>query len=235
MEQHKILIHSLVLKLQDQCDHLIPELCQNFNFVPSLEINLNNFALNFDNLPQSQYVQLVQTLAVKKNKFLFYPLVSMATNLRSLHITFKEFTNEIQDLKPLQNLRNLKITCISDSSGYFDLKKDKHFRLEFFEPKKVDLQIEMHKFNLELKQIFNRFSYRDFPINSFEVTLNKLKFVDDQTSGIGDGIDRYKEHIIYEKNDWSSTMNLPYFQDVKILNDKMELHHKYSLNHFSKN
>jgi len=30
---------------------LIPELCSNFSFIKTLEINLNNFALNFDNLP----------------------------------------------------------------------------------------------------------------------------------------------------------------------------------------
>jgi hypothetical protein len=51
MEQHKDLVSTLQLKLHDQCDHLIPELCMNFSFVPKLEINLNNYALNFDNLP----------------------------------------------------------------------------------------------------------------------------------------------------------------------------------------
>lgn len=53
MEQHRDLVKTLELKLYDQCDHLIPELCKNFSFVPKLEINLNNYALNFDNLPQS--------------------------------------------------------------------------------------------------------------------------------------------------------------------------------------
>jgi len=58
-------------------------------------MNLNNFALNFDNLPQGQYVQSVTNLVVKKNKFLFYPLVSMISNLHTLQINFKEFTNEV--------------------------------------------------------------------------------------------------------------------------------------------
>ena len=98
---------------------MIPELCTSFNFIPQLEINLNNFALNFDNLPQTQYVQRVKQLTVRKNKFLFYPLVSMATNLVKLSIFFKEFTDELQDLKTLKTLRVLDITCLSDSTKYF--------------------------------------------------------------------------------------------------------------------
>ena len=50
---HYNMINNLKLKLLDQYDEIIPELCQNFSFVQNLELNLNNFALNFDYLPQS--------------------------------------------------------------------------------------------------------------------------------------------------------------------------------------
>ena len=73
---------------------MIPELCANFNFISNLTINLNNFALNFDNLPQSQTVSKVTHLTVRKNKYLFQPLVTMAQNLLHLRIFFKEFTPE---------------------------------------------------------------------------------------------------------------------------------------------
>lgn len=57
------------------------------------------------------YVAKVFELTVKKNKFLFYPLVSMAVNLKVLNIHFKEFTFEVQDLKPLKNLKEVNIFC----------------------------------------------------------------------------------------------------------------------------
>ena len=133
MEYHKPMISSLVLKLHDQSDNLIPELCSNFNFISDLQINLNNFALNFDNLPESKFVEKVASLTVKKNKFLFFPLVSMASNLINLSIYFKEFTYELQDLKRLKLLRNVHITCLSDSAKYFKLKPE-HFKLEFHNP-----------------------------------------------------------------------------------------------------
>jgi hypothetical protein len=53
---HHSMITNLTLKLLDQYDEIIPELCKNFSFVSNLELNLNNFALNFDYLPQAQYV-----------------------------------------------------------------------------------------------------------------------------------------------------------------------------------
>jgi len=81
-------------------------------------------------------------------------------------------------MKPLKNLRNLLIDCLSDSSKYFELKKE-HFRLEFHNAARVNLEVRMPAFNLELKQIFARFSWKDFPINSFTITLNKLRFIDD--------------------------------------------------------
>ena len=72
------MISELNLVLLEQYDQLIPELCASFNFVDKLSINLNNYALNFDNLPQSQTVQKVTRLTVRKNKYLFHPLVTMA-------------------------------------------------------------------------------------------------------------------------------------------------------------
>ena len=51
MKEHQKMIRSLTLILLEQCDQMIPQLCENFNFVKELEINLNNFALNFDHLP----------------------------------------------------------------------------------------------------------------------------------------------------------------------------------------
>lgn len=63
---------------------MIPQICENFNFVKELEINLNNYALNFDHLPQQKSVQRVEKLIVRKNKFLFQPLVTMVSNLTYL-------------------------------------------------------------------------------------------------------------------------------------------------------
>ena len=87
-------ISQLNLVLFEQCDQMIPELCANFSFISNLTINLNNFALNFDNLPQSQTVSSVTHLTVRKNKYLFQPLVTMASNMKHLRIYFKEFTPE---------------------------------------------------------------------------------------------------------------------------------------------
>jgi len=117
---HHRLITNIILKIQqDQYDVLIPMLCGNFNFVSSLEINLNNFALNFDNLPRKEDVNSVKNLVVRKNKFLFYPLVTMAENLLYLQLYFKELTPEPQDLRPLIHLKELELICISDSTKYF--------------------------------------------------------------------------------------------------------------------
>ena len=51
MPIHYKMIDNLRLKLLDQYDEIIPDLCKNFSFVDHLELNLNNFALNFDYLP----------------------------------------------------------------------------------------------------------------------------------------------------------------------------------------
>ena len=101
MPIHYKMIHNLTLKLLDQYDEIIPDLCKNFSFVENLELNLNNFALNFDYLPQTQHVQNIKKLAIKKNKFLFHPLVTMVQNLQVLSVTYKEFTYEDQDLRGL--------------------------------------------------------------------------------------------------------------------------------------
>lgn len=177
MEQHRKMITSLVLKLHDQSDHLIPDLCQNFNFVSSLQINLNNFALNFDNLPSTASVAQVKTLTVKKNKLLFFPLVQMAINLQVLNIYFKEFTWELQDLKALKFLREVNITCLADSAKYQALKAE-HFKLEFFNPQAVSLSITMLSYNLLLHDIFNRFSWATFPVKRFRIDAGKIKFKD---------------------------------------------------------
>ena len=108
---HKQIIQNLVIKLLDQSDNLLPEICSNFNFIQKLEVNLNNYALNFENLPQSEHVLKVEELVIRKNKFLFYPLVNMVSNLTTLKVYFKEFTFELQDLNALQQLRHIEINC----------------------------------------------------------------------------------------------------------------------------
>ena len=105
----------------------------------------------------------------------------MATNLVKLSIFFKEFTDEVQDLKTLKNLRTLDITCLSDSTKYFPLKKD-HFNIEFHDPSKISMVLKMKSFNLDMSQIFKRFNWSHFPINSLDVTVDKLKFVDSENA-----------------------------------------------------
>jgi len=73
----------------------------------------------------------------------------MATNLVKLSIFFKEFTDELQDLKSLVNLRKLELTCLSDSTKYFPLKKD-HFNIDFHEASKISMDIKMCNFNLDM-------------------------------------------------------------------------------------
>ena len=180
MPIHREMISSLTLRiLQDQCDNLIPDLCQNFAFVPNLEINLNNFALNFDNLPQSKYVQNVSTLTVRKNKYLFHPLVTMAFNLQHLQIYFKEFTYEVQDLKPLKELKSLQLTCLVDSNKYFNLNEQQIFQLQFYKPQQVSIKIKMPSFNLEMLEIFKKFNWKKLNVKSLELEMNKLKYSDD--------------------------------------------------------
>jgi len=232
MEQHRLLIRSLVLKLHDQSDHLIPALCQNFNFVPCLQINLNNFALNFDNLPQTSSVSQVKQLTVKKNKFLFFPLVQMAVNLQVLNIYFKEFTWEMQDLKALKFLREVNITCLSDSAKYHPLKAE-HFRLEFFNPQAIDLSITMLSYNLMLHDIFNRFSWVSFPVNSFKIFAGKLKFKDGHCL-FGAEKDRYQHMTFYERDECGLNGTMQMLSSVAIAEKKGAEARTYDLVSFSK-
>lgn len=66
----------------------------------------------------------VKELTVRKNKFLFYPLVSMASNLQILNIFFKEFTFENQDLLSLKFLKEVNIKCLAKVNKYQPLKHE---------------------------------------------------------------------------------------------------------------
>ena len=123
----------------------------------------------------------------------------MAVNLQILNIYFKEFTYETQDLKSLKFLREVNITCLSDSLKYQPLKIE-HFKLELFNPSAVDLSITMLSYNLMLHDIFNRFSWVTFPVKSFRLDAGKIKFKD------GHGLfgfekDRYQYMSFYERDD----------------------------------
>ena len=203
--------------MQDQCDELIPELCQNFSFVESLELNLNNYALNFDNLPQAQHVKYVTNFSVKKNKFLFAPLVTMARNLHTLQIFFKEFTTELQDLSPLKSLKYIEISCMSDGPKHFTLNET-HFQLKFWKPDQVDVTIKMPNFNLEMSNIFQKFCYRNLGVKRFEIQMKKLKF---DAKGADHNLrNKYKDQIVFddtEENEEPQHLRFPELQNFAVL------------------
>ena len=99
----------------------------------------------------------------------------MVQNLQVLSVTYKEFTYEDQDLRGLKNLRRLELYCVSDSSKYFEFCNNQ-FKVKFFEPNKVELLIEMGKFNLDLHNILRKFNWRAFPLKFIDLSFNKLKF-----------------------------------------------------------
>ncbi len=163
---HQKAIKSMVLLIQkDSYDLLIPLVCRSFNFVREIELNLNNFALNFDNLPRREEVRAVEKLVIRKNKFLFYPLVTMAENLVEMTLYFKELTQELQDLTPLKKLRVIEFVCVSDSSKYFKFERQ-HFNIMFAEPSAVQLRVKMEAFNIELRDIFKKFNYLNYPVHT---------------------------------------------------------------------
>ena len=70
----------------------------------------------------------VEKLIVRKNKFLFQPLVTMVLNLTYLQLYFKEFTYELQDLRGLQCLKTLEINYLGSSSKSFEPTSE-HFKI----------------------------------------------------------------------------------------------------------
>lgn len=90
----------------------------------------------------------------------------MVDNLITLKVFFKEFTYEVQDLHKLEQLQNLEINCLSDSTKYFKLT-ERQFKLQFFDSKKINFVLKMTNFNLEMNNIFEKFNQKQIDLANF--------------------------------------------------------------------
>lgn len=83
-------------------------------------------------------------------------------------------------MKPLKELRSLQLTCLVDSTKYFNLNEQQIFQLQFYKPQQVSIKIKMPSFNLEMLEIFKKFNWKKLNVKSLELEMNKLKYSDDK-------------------------------------------------------
>jgi hypothetical protein len=130
-------------------------------------------------------------------------------------------------------LKEVNITCLSDSTKYHPLKAE-HFKLEFYNPQAINLSITMLSYNLMLHDIFSRFSWVAFPVKSFRLDAGKIKFKDGHCL-FGSEKDRYQHMTFYERDENNLNGTMQMLSSVAITDKKKEQVHTYDLVSFSKN
>ena len=76
---------------------------------------------------------------------------------------------------------------------------DRQFKMQFFDNSKISMLVKMEKFNMNMRNVFEKFNYCQFPVYKLELWVNKLKYEELKE---GQDTDFYREQLIFaKKND----------------------------------